>query len=288
MAEIYTAPSGLTVSSVSASRLDLGWTNGDPFPEIEVQRKAAGGTYSTLTVLDAATTSHSDTTCSSNTLYYYRLRHVLGGDTSAWSTAVSEYTWPATPTGLTVSFSGKTATLTWTNANVYTYIKTYYRLDSEGTWTTDTETLSGTATTRNITVASENTIWYFRICGFNSTSAINSAYATPEPAFNRSGVMAPTALLLTSASTTSITATWVDNSSVEDGYEVYYNDTLFETTAADAETSTITPLDEDTEYTIKVRAKDGTYYSAYVTDTIMTGAVPDAAPVIGEIGRAHV
>jgi hypothetical protein len=283
VAETYTAPSGLSASSISASRIDLSWNNTETAPNIEIQRKASGGTYSTVTVVSALETDYINTSCNSNTHYYYRIRYVLSGNTSAWSTASDSWTYPGTPTGLACSFSGKTATLSWTNVDSYTYIKVYYKLTSSGTWTTDTETLSGSETSRQITVASENTTWNFRICGYNSTSAINSSYATLPAGYATSGIMAPTELLLTSASTTSVTVAWVDNSSVEDGYEVYYGDTLFETTAADAETSTITGLEEGTEYTIKVRAKVGTAYSEYATDTIYTGEVPDAPLSIGSI-----
>ena len=82
----------------------------------------------------------------------------------------------------------------------------------------------------------------------------------------------------------------LNNSSVEDGYEVKYlsvyespTPVLFETTAADATTSTITGLVADTLYTIYVRAKDGTYYSTTASDTVTTGAVPTDDAVIGAV-----
>jgi hypothetical protein len=129
-------------------------------------------------------------------------------------------------------------------------------------------------------MANESVSYEFRIRGYNSTSTY-SGYATITA--QTSGVMAPTGLILSSASTSSVTVTWTENSSVDDGYEVYYDDTLFETTAANATTSTITGLTTDQTYTIKVRAKDGTAYSAYATDTIKVGVAPDAVAVIGTV-----
>lgn len=288
----YLAPTSLAATTSSASTIALSWTNTEADYFIQIQRKPSGGVYQTITEINFAD-SYSDTTCSANVRYYYRIRYIYGSAYSDWSGEADDYTYPATPTGLAATWSQKTASLSWTNGAGYTYVRVYYKATADSTWTTDTTTLSGTATSRDITVATENTLYDFRVCGYNSTSGYTSAYNTITS--QRSSILAPSNLLLTSASTTSITATWVDNSSVEDGYEVYYiktddivlggesEYTLFETTAADVETSTITGLDEDTEYTIRVRVKDGAYYSSYIADSVSTGAIPDAAPVIGTV-----
>ena len=96
--------------------------------------------------------------------------------------------------------------------------------------------------------------------------------------------MAPTGMLLTSSTTTAVLVSWVDNSSVEDGYEVWMDQELIYTTAADATSYNKTGLSEATEYDFKVRAKDGTAYSAFTTEqSIYTGAVPDVLPTIGTV-----
>src|SRR5512135_2733821 len=154
MAEIYTAPTNLATTATNYYTMSLSWTTFEADIPVQIQRKPSGGTYSTVYVTNyESDSSWVDTTCSSNTRYYYRVRHSYAGNTSPWSDSANDYTYPKTPSGFAVSWSGKTATLTWTNADTYNYIKLYYKLTSEPTtWTTDSETLAGTLTTRNITV----------------------------------------------------------------------------------------------------------------------------------------
>jgi hypothetical protein len=286
MSLLYDTPGSLAATNVSASRIDLTWANSETTAPIEVQRKPDGGLYATIYTVNADLEVYSNTTgLSGNTKYYYRIRYNDGANTSAWATEAYAYTNPSAPTGLAASFSGKTATLTWTNPETYSYIKVYFKLSSDSSWTIDTETLTGTLATRDIVVTTENAAHDFRICGYNSTSTLNSDYITITS--QTSGVMAPTGLVLSSASMTSVTVTWNDNSSVEDGYEVWYFESptwfLANTTAANIKTYTITGLTTDYTYTIRVRAKNGAAYSAYATDTIKVGIAPDAAPVIGTV-----
>jgi hypothetical protein len=286
VAYYYSRPDSLAATSVSSSEIDLTWSNNETTAQIEIQRRQSGGAFSTIGTCAASESSYSDTSCSSNTLYTYRVRYNDGGSlTSNFSIEDNAYSYPAAPTALAAAWSGITATLSWVNSSVYTYIRVYYKLSSEPTaWTTDTTALSGTATTRNIAVATESTAYDFRIRGYNSTSTLLSDYITITS--QTSGVVAPTDLVLSSVTTTSVKLDWTDNSSVEDGYEVYYKlssgstYTLFETTAADATTSTVTGLTASSEYDYRVRAKDGTSYSSYLTGTLTAGVAPDADPSI--------
>lgn len=283
MAEIYAAPTGLVADATNYYTIGLTWTNPEADIKVEIQRKPSGGSYSTVDIIDYDNT-YTDTTCSSNILYYYRVRYNQAGNTSPWSTADSDYTYPKAPTGVSTSWSGKTITITWANQDTYDYIRTYYKLSSEPTtWTTDTLTLTGTDVTRNITVAVESTLYDFRVCGYNSSSGLISEYYLIES--SKSGVMAPTNLAGISGGANSVGLTWTDNSSVEDGYEVYYKLTsastwtLFETTVADATSSTVTGLTAALSYDFRVRAKDGTAYSAYTsTITIVVIAPPSGTP----------
>jgi hypothetical protein len=283
MAEIYTTPTGLAAAATNYYTIGLTWTNPEADIRVEIQRKPSGGAYSTVDIIDYDNL-YLDSTCSSNTLYYYRVRYNDSGNTSPWSTVDSDYTYPKSPATLNVSWVGKTATLTWTNQDTYTYLRTYYKLHSEPTtWTVDSLTLTGTDVTRNITVASESISYDFKIYGYNSTSDLVSEYDIIDG--STSGVMAPTNLAGISGGANSVGLTWTDNSSVEDGYEVYYkltsatDWTLFETTAADATTSTVTGLTAALSYDFKVRAKDGTAYSAYTsTITIVVIAPPAGTP----------
>jgi titin len=282
MALLENAPTGFTATNSSSSAIALSWVNGESLP-IEIQRKASSGTYGTIYITGSAETVYDDTTCSSNSLYYYRIRYNSGVDVSGWTIAYA-YTNPAPPTGLAVAWSGKTATLTWTNGNTYTYVKVYYKLSADSAWATDTVTLTGTLTTSAITVATENVNYDFRICGYLLASTLNSTYNTVTA--STSLMLAPTGMTLSCASTTSVTVTWVEPSAVATHYEVWMDGALLAdgTVAAGTATLTESGLTISTTYAFKIRAKLGTAYSLFNTETeIDTGVAPDQPAVIGAI-----
>src|SRR5574343_443520 len=282
MADVLAAPSEVTATASAYNTVVIAWTDGEA-ASVGIQRKASGGTYSSVAVVASGVQTYTDTTASGSTQYTYRVRHVAMPDTSAWVEATAVWTLPQPPSGLAGSYSGKTATLTWTNNGVaYTYIKTYYKATSDGSWTTDTETLTGTATTRNITVAAENTAYDFRIKGYYSSSTLDSDYNTVTS--QTSGIMAPTVLEGVSNGSTQVGLTWTDNSSVEDGFEIYKDGTLLYTNSAGDTTYSATGLTSSTSYIFKVRAKLGTAYSAFTSELTIVKATPhDATPVIGTV-----
>lgn len=285
------APTGFSAASTAYNSITLTWTNSESVPDIQIQRKPYGGTYSTILVVanggivDPQSQADTGSSMSSNTRYYYRIRYSYGGTLSDWTSEVNAYTLPKPPTGLyvTAASTGTTAALSWVNPDTYTYIKVYYKKHSDSSYSTSTETLTGTLTTTTVTGLDELTEYDFRIRGYWSTSTLNSVYNTSSNTCTTE-LNAPTGLVLTSASTTSVKIDWADNSSVEDGYEIYIDGSLDYTTAAEAITYTKAGLTTATEYAFKVRAKKGTDYSSFCTeDTITTGAIPDADAVIGTV-----
>ena len=276
MALLDNEPTGFTATNASSSQIDLSWVNGELLP-IEIQRKASGGTYGTIYTTASTDTTYNDTTLSSNTLYYYRIRYKSGDDYSAW-VLDNEYTNPAPPTGLAVAWSGKTATMTWTNNDVYTVI--WVKVGG----VVLTNTLTGTLATYSTTVATENLSYSFQVLGSNSTSTYKSAYCTAVA--STSLMLAPTGMTLTSASTTSVTVTWVEPSAVATHYEVWMDGALLAdgTIAAGVLTLTESGLTISTTYAFKIRAKLGTVYSLFNTEVeIDTGVAPDQPAVIGAV-----
>ncbi|MGD8433941.1 MAG: S8 family serine peptidase, partial [Syntrophobacterales bacterium] len=69
------APSGLSATAASSSRVDLAWTdNSGGETGFKIERKTeAGGTYSQIGTVGANVTSHSNTGLSESTTYYYRV-----------------------------------------------------------------------------------------------------------------------------------------------------------------------------------------------------------------------
>jgi len=96
-----TAPSGLTASDISSSRIDLTWNdNSSNEMEFIIERKTgAAGTYAQIHTAAANATSYSNTGLSASTNYLYRLyAHNSTGD-SAYTNEADATTPAAPPSG---------------------------------------------------------------------------------------------------------------------------------------------------------------------------------------------
>jgi hypothetical protein len=97
------APTGLTASAISSSRIDLSWTDASSDETgFKIQRKIVGGTFSTIKTVGANVTSYSNTGLTPDTLYRYRVRAYNEAGKSAFTNTASATTLtglPA-PTGL--------------------------------------------------------------------------------------------------------------------------------------------------------------------------------------------
>lgn len=70
-------PSGLSLTVISDTRIDLSWTNnGDTdYDGVSIERSTDGVTYAEIDTDVAGSTTYNDTTCTAGTLYYYRIRY---------------------------------------------------------------------------------------------------------------------------------------------------------------------------------------------------------------------
>ncbi|HUR57583.1 MAG TPA: fibronectin type III domain-containing protein, partial [Opitutaceae bacterium] len=85
-----TGPSGLVVTAVTASQIDLRWTDNDTSETgFQLERSTDGVNYAFLRSFAANALSGADTTVTASTQYYYRLRAVRGSDVSGYSNVVS-------------------------------------------------------------------------------------------------------------------------------------------------------------------------------------------------------
>ena len=122
-----TAPTGLTVTSVAPTQVDLGWTASTDNVGVtgyRVERCQGSGCTGFAEIGTPAGISFSDTGRTASTVYRYRVRAVdAAGNLSAYSSivtattpAVPDNTPPTAPTGLTATAAGGTVNLSWTAA----------------------------------------------------------------------------------------------------------------------------------------------------------------------------
>jgi len=112
---IPAAPSGLVVTSTSASSVTLTWTrNSSNETGFQVERSSGGaGTFSLITTTAAAATTYSDTALAPSTLYNYRVRAIGSAGTSGYSNVASLTTPTACPAPTSIAQDVDNPT-TWT------------------------------------------------------------------------------------------------------------------------------------------------------------------------------
>lgn len=289
------APSNLVATAISASRIDLTWTDNSAVPtDFEIDRKEEpAGSFAPIGVTTAPGTSYSDTTgLQPGTTYTYRVRATNATGDSANSAEASATTLPSkpnAPSGLQVSTVSQTSLrLTWTdNSNNETGFKIERSPNGSNGWRQ-----IGTAGQDAVAYLDQGllaeTTYYYRVSSTNAggdSTPSNVASATTLPnlpaAPGSLSVTVPTA----PDGSTKLTLNWSDASGNESGFKVERstdnfvapaNTTLVTTTAANVTTFTDTGRTPDTIYYYRVRATNTAGDSA--NTNIASGRTLVAAP----------
>ena len=252
------APSGLTINSITSSKVTLGWTdNSSGETGFTVERSSDGGsTWSVVGTVSANSVSFSDNAVSEGLSYsYYVFASNAGGNSTNTGTVVANIP-PAAPSGLTSSnVSGSSVTLTWTNNSSHqTGFYVERSTDGGSTYTQIANVTSGVTYTDTST--SEATSYVYRVRAYGTTG--NSAYS-PTKSVN-TPVNTPTNLTAVTISTTEIDLSWTDNSAKEQHYSLQrstdggssWSTTI--TLAANTTSYQNTALSEGTTYTYRLQA----------------------------------
>jgi len=282
------ASSNLSASAVSPSQVDLAWQDNSPNEtgfEVHRSTTGSGGTFTSLAKTGANVTSYSDLGLTANTNYCYKVRafktHGRTTSYSAFSNTACATTLgpPAAPSNVNATPpSSIRVDVTWTDNSL---TETGFQLDSSansaGPWVS-VKRLGANVTSYSESRATEVQVCY-RVIAFNAhgESAPSNVDCTAPPA-------RPTNLAAAAAvDAQSIDLTWVDNSQVEDGYEVQRAgaDFLFSVIAhvpVNASGYRDASVNPDTRYWYQVRAlKDGggSHFSDPV-DALIVGSPPSA------------
>ncbi|MGH7597289.1 MAG: fibronectin type III domain-containing protein, partial [bacterium] len=280
------APSGLTATTVSNSRIDLAWTdNATTETGFKIERKiGAGGTYTQIDTVGANVTSYASTGLTGSTAYYYRVRAYNVSGNSAYSdgaNATTQQDAPAAPSGLAATaISNERIDLTWTdNSGNEDGFKIEIKAGASGTYTQITS-VAANVTSYSSTGLEAATEYFFRVRGFNGTG--NSAYSNEDSATTLPDPpAAPGSLSATAVSQNQINLTWTDNANNENGFKIEsklsaaatYNEIA--TVGANVTSYSNTGLSGSTEYMYRVRAHNAGGNSAYSNVATAT-TLPDA------------
>jgi hypothetical protein len=275
---VYTPPaqagqpvfSDLTTSTVSLSFS----ANGNPGTTVyTVYNETASTVYTTTTTVSDINL----TNLVPNTLYEFSIVSLhAGGGASATTSTPSSTTTPATVVGdlSATPFSTSQINLSWTSTNASGSIYSVHYGD--GTFIATT-----TATSYPVTGLAEDTSYTFKI-RVEQTGAPGtySAYSNSATESTPLGMpLAPSDLLFSVVSTSTLTISWTDNATNEDAYIVEYGtdgvsyDTTVTTTEANVTSVSVTGLIPNTLYYFAVFvSNDAGSDSGYANTTTLASA----------------
>jgi hypothetical protein len=172
------APGNLSAAAVSASQINLGWTdNSNNETGFKIERKTgSGGAYSEITTVGAEVTTYNDTGLNESTAYFYRVRAFNVDGNSTYSNEASALTFPNAPGNLSAAaVSASQINLGWTdNSGVETGFKIERKTGSGGTYS-EIATVGAEVTTYNDTGLNESTAYFYRVRAF--IGAVLSIYS---------------------------------------------------------------------------------------------------------------
>ncbi len=291
------APSTLTVSVYSSSRLDLHWKDNSSIETgFKVERSTSSGSgFAQIGTTAANDVTYSATSLASGTKYYFRVRAYNSSGNSGYSGVASGTTKdviPAAPTGLTATASNDDViNLAWACSAPNEDGFRIYR-STDGTNYTQIATKGINSTSYSNTGLTGNRKYWYKVYSYNTagnSAASNVASDTTAP-------QAPSALTATAGTGAccwnTINLAWTDNANAEVGFKIERatasNGTFTQiaTNAASDTTYSNTGLSANVTYWYRVRTYNANGNSLY--SNLASSPVGNAPPVLTAIGNKTV
>ena len=280
-----TAPSNLTASMISSSRINLAWTNPQSYDYIYLYRSLTSGSGGVLLgSIGGTTTSYSDMSCQDGTKYYYWLWVTKGVD-GDFSNIANATTKLDAPSGLSGSATSTTVVLTWNdNCQNESGFKIYKNgTGGDGGTQVYLATVGKNVKTYTATGLTPGTWYTFTVKAYNAL--VTSAASNSEVILTADPPAKPSGLVATATGTSTGTLNWVDNADNEVDQHIERSATSatagfaqIGTVSANVVTYADTGRTSNTQYWYRVRSHNASGYSAYSNVATMVTWAAIAAP----------
>jgi hypothetical protein len=189
------APSGLTATNASASRVDVAWAdNSGNETGFKVERSTDGTNWTQVGTTSANVTTFAATGLAASTTYQFRVRATNSAGDSGYSNSFSANTLalptpPAAPSSLAATAaSASQVNLTWADGSTdETGFKVERSTDGENF--TQVATVGANVTTYAATGLAASTAYTFRVRAYNAAG--DSAYSNAAGATTQAGTAVP-------------------------------------------------------------------------------------------------
>ncbi len=277
-------PSGLTATALSPTTVRLDWEDNSPNETgFRVERSTNGTQWLLTTNTSANATTATVYSLTPDTTYYFRVRWFEGLNYSDWSNTATATTFPPppSPTDVTATAGGaKSIVVSWADDST---LETAFRVERSTNGSTFSQVAqvgANVTSWTNVNLTPGTTYWY-RVRAVAGTavsapSAVASATTFDAPA-------APTDLVATAVTLTSINLTWTDNTTGESGFKIERSSdgvTFLQVGLVGANVTTFTNnyLTGGASYWYRVRAYEGTLNGPSSEVVLGSTLPPPAAP----------
>jgi titin len=299
------APTSMAASALNSSHIEVTWTdastNEDGFKIERCQGAGCTNFAIAVTTLAPNGTSYMNGGLLAGTTYRFRVQSYNGSGGSAFAGPVSATTPAATlPNGapsnlVATAVSSSRINLTWVDNATNEDDFLLERCEGVGC---SNFLAFGSAGANGTTFSdqgrSASTSYSYRVKAMNGAGS--SAYSGIATAVTQPAAVAPAApsgLVATATSSTSIMLTWADNSNNEDQFEIERCQgpgcspvNMWATPAANATTAINSALQPATSYSYRIRARNGAGASAYTAAATATTQATQPSIVLSVTSRS--
>ncbi|HEX2947483.1 MAG TPA: S-layer homology domain-containing protein [Clostridia bacterium] len=268
------APATLVVTPVSSSRIDLAWsyTGTESYNTIIERKTGTDGTWAPIYTTALGTVKYSDTGLAANTRYFYRVKKALGTGSAgiafpAGNIGIGAYTYLGTLSLTGAADTGNRIYLSWSGNSAGADVVIERKMPN-GSFSALTTVGPSAYYWYDNTGLVPSASYTYRIKAKTTT---NESQYSSEITVRNLYLEPPTGLSVSVVTSSAITLKWTDNSSDENGFEIWrYTEgsgtfTLYATVGKNITTFTDKLINYGVRYQYKVRAyvASGSMYSPF-------------------------